>query len=60
MYIAYYGLFHSPLVKIKKNPQFCRKNLYKQEIMRKVNEKEFNLIKKAIINLKAYTYSKSP
>ena len=34
--------------------------MYKQEIMRKVNEKELNLIKEAIINLKAYTYSKSP
>jgi len=28
--------------------------------MRKVNEKELNLIKEAIINLKAYTYPKSP
>ena len=48
------------MVKIKKTPQFCRKNLYKQEIMRKVNEKELNLMKEAIINLKTYTYSKSP
>ena len=28
--------------------------------MRKVNGKDLNLIKEAIINLKAYIYSKSP
>jgi len=47
------------LVKIKKTPQFCRKNLEEEEIMRKVNGKDLNLIKEAIINLKACIYSKS-
>ena len=48
------------LVKIKKTPQIYRKTLYKQGIMRKWNEKVLNLIKEATINLKEYTYTKSP
>ena len=34
--------------------------MYEQEIMRKMNEKEWNLIKEALIKLKACLYSKSP